>query len=203
MKKSYNLLSLNRKAFPNLVIIGGTASGKTTVAHQLAQLLGFGVIDLDAWIEKKAGRPIAAIFASEGEEAFRQMESDAIRSLGKILNHIVIPGGGALERDENWEMLKALGQTLWLATPLSEVVYRLMQDPEALAKRPKLAEALSIADPLERRRFLEQRLQELEERRMERYQAADYAVTIGFATAGTCAQFIKELLLSRQAPHNT
>lgn len=202
MKKSYDLSSLDRKAFPNLIIIGGTASGKTTVAHQLAQLLGFGVIDLDAWIEKKAQKSITAIFESEGEEGFRERETEAIRSLGRILNHIIIPGGGALERDENWQLLGELGQTLWLATPLSEVVYRLMQNPEELLKRPKLAEALKIEDRDARRRFLEQRIEELEARRMNRYQAADYAVTIGFATAGTCAQFIKELLLSRQAPQN-
>ncbi len=202
MKKYYDLPSLNRKVFPNLVIIGSTASGKTTVAHQLAKLLGFGVIDLDLWIEKKAGRTVVDIFKSEGEEAFRQMETDAIRSLSKILNHIIIPGGGAIERDENWELLKELGQTLWLATPQSEVLYRLLRDEGELSKRPKLAEALAIADIGERRRFLETRLQELEERRLPRYEAADYAVTIGFATAGTCAQFIKELLLSRQSPQN-
>lgn len=203
MKKSLDLPTLNRKIFPNIVIIGNTASGKTTVAYQLARILGFGVFDLDARIEAKLGRSIAEIFETEGEAFFRQLETDMLRSLAPILNHIIIPGGGAIESDENWELLRQLGPMICLATPQSEVIYRLLKNPEELEKRPMLAAALSVSDPKERQSVLESRLNELEVRREPRYKAADYAVTISFATAGTCAQFIKEILLERQIPQNT
>ncbi len=202
MNTSFDRPLLNRKIFPNLVIVGSTASGKSTVAYQLAKILGFGIIDLDAWIEQKQGRPITEIFASEGEEGFRALETATIRSLGSLLNHIIIPGGGALESDENWALLRQLGPSIWLATPQSEVVFRLLKNPEEVKKRPLLLPALDIADPLQRREYLESRLNELDERRLRRYKEADYAVTISFATAGTCAQFIKEILLLRQTPQN-
>jgi shikimate kinase len=200
LKHTHELPTLDRKLFPNLVIVGGTASGKTTVAYQLAKLIGFGVLDLDEWIEKRNGRPISEIFLSEGEAAFRRMETDALQGIQSILNHIIIPGGGTLEREENWEMLKQLGPSIWLATPQSEIIHRLLLHPEEIARRPKLAATLDITDPAARRASLEQHLLDLDARRQEKFKEADYTMTIGFATAGTCAQFIKRLLLYGQTP---
>lgn len=202
MKKVLEYPTLNRKQFPNIVVVGATASGKTTVAYQLARLIGFGVLDLDQWIEKKAGRTIESIFAQDGEDTFRRLETEALGEISGILNHIIIPGAGAVEREENLELMRRLGPTIWLATPMSEVVYRLMQRPEELEKRPMLIAARDIADRQQRQAYLEERLGEMESRRVDRYRQADYAMTISFATAGTCAQFIKNLLLSSEASDN-
>ena len=200
MEHIHDLPSLDRKLFPNLVIIGGTASGKTTVAYQLAKLVGFGVLDLDAWIEKKYQRSISEIFLSEGEAVFRQMETDALEGLQSILNHIIIPGGGTIERDENWNLLRKLGPMIWLATPHSEIIHRLLSSPNEIAKRPKLAAVLDIEDATVRRASLEQHLHDLDLRYSNKFEQADYVVTTSFATAGTCAQFIKSQLLSGQEP---
>jgi shikimate kinase len=202
LKKALEYPTLNRKQFPNLVVVGATASGKTTVAYQLARLIGFGVLDLDQWIEKKQGRTIDDIFAQEGEDSFRRMETDALGDISGILNHIIIPGAGAVEREENLELMRRLGPTIWLATPMSEVVYRLMQRPEELDKRPMLIAARDIGDRQQKQAYLEERLGEMESRRLDRYRQADYAMTISFATAGTCAQFIKNLLVSSEVPDN-
>ncbi|HYX39801.1 MAG TPA: shikimate kinase [Oligoflexus sp.] len=202
MKKVLEYPTLDRKQFPNLVVVGATASGKTTVAYQLARLIGFGVLDLDDWIEKKHGRRIEDIFAQDGEDTFRRMETEALTAIGGILNHIIIPGAGAVEREENLELMRRLGPTIWLATPMSEVVYRLMQRPEELEKRPMLMEAKDIPDRQQRQAYLEERLGQMEKRRVDQYRQADYAMTISFATAGTCAQFIKELLVSSEAADN-
>ena len=59
-----------------------------------------------------------------------------------------------------------------------------------------------ITDREARRAYVEEQLVSLDARRMPRYQQADYAVTISFATAGTCAQFIKSLLVSQQVAQN-
>ncbi len=202
MKKVLEYPTLNRKQFPNLVVVGATASGKTTVAYQLARLIGFGVLDLDQWIERKQGRKIEDIFAQDGEEVFRTMETEALGAIGSILNHIIIPGAGAVEREENLDLMRRLGPTIWLATPMSEVVYRLLQRPEELDKRPMLAAAKDISDRQQRQVYLEERLGQLESRRLDQYRQSDYAMTISFATAGTCAQFIKSLLLSSEVPEN-
>jgi len=202
LKKVVEYPTLNRKQFPNLVVVGATASGKTTIAYQLARLIGFGVLDLDQWIERKQGRSIEDIFAQDGEDAFRTMETEALGAIEGILNHIIIPGAGAVEREENLELMRRLGPTIWLATPMSEVVYRLLQRPEELEKRPMLVAAKEIPDRQQRQAYLEERLGQLESRRLKQYQQADYAMTISFATAGTCAQFIKNLLLSSEVPEN-
>ena len=55
---------LDRTKFPNIIIVGATASGKSTVGYQLSRLLGIGFIDLDKWIEKKEGKSITEIFIS-------------------------------------------------------------------------------------------------------------------------------------------
>lgn len=195
-------LTLNRKDFPNLVVVGGTATGKTTVAYQLSKVLGFGFLDVDQWIERSAGRSIHELFAASGVDGFREIETQALQALKGIQNHIIVPGAGALDRAENWEHLRQLGPSIWLATPISEVVHRLLKDKDELAKRPMLAGALEIADRRERESFLAERLKELEARRNEQYQQANYRVTIGFATADTCAQFIKQLLIEGQGVQN-
>ena len=188
-------MALDRNKFPNLVIVGATASGKTTVAYQLSKVLGFGFIDIDQRIAEKTGRTIPEIFAQDGVDRFREIESEILISLKGILNHIIVAGAGALESEDNWNSLRQLGPTIWLATPVSEIVHRLIKFPEELAKRPFLAEALNIASNREREAFLVARLKDLEERRITKYRMSDYRVTIGFATADTCAQFIKQLLI--------
>ena len=203
MKTVLEYPTLDRQKFPNLVVVGATASGKTTVAYQLARLIGFGVVDLDEWIERKQGRTIDEIFASDGEEAFRSMETEALKAFSGILNHIIIPGAGAVEREQNLELMRNLGPTLWLATPMSEVVYRLLQRPEELERRPMLLAAKTIVDRHQRQIFIEDRLRELESRRLDKYQKSDYAMVISFATAGTCAQFIKDLLVTSEVPENS
>ncbi len=190
--------ALDRHKFPNLVIVGATASGKTTVAYQLSKVLGFGFIDIDQRIAEKAGRSIPEIFAQDGPNRFREIESEILSSLHGILNHVIVAGAGAIESDDNWAHLSKLGPSIWLATPVSEIVHRLIKFPEELAKRPFLAEALSIVSIREREDFLVQRLKELEERRISKYRLADYRVTVGFATADTCAQFIKQLLIETE-----
>jgi shikimate kinase len=62
----------------NLYFVGFMGTGKTTVGHAVAQRMGYQLIDSDVEIERKAGKSIADIFASEGESAFRAMERDFI-----------------------------------------------------------------------------------------------------------------------------
>jgi len=67
---------MNDSAQPpkNIVLIGFMGSGKSTVGRELHQLLGYPLVDMDQWIEQRAGKPVTAIFADEGEDAFRDME---------------------------------------------------------------------------------------------------------------------------------
>lgn len=119
-----------------LFLIGYMGSGKTTLGKRVASELGWRFIDMDKEIETRAGATISEIFASRGEEAFRQMERDFIRSLEGIdFDAVVSTGGGAPCRDDNMERMNAIGTTLYLRVPTGALIDRLRNSH---TKRPLL-----------------------------------------------------------------
>ena len=113
-----------RKHPVNILLIGFMGAGKTTVGRALAAKLGIAFADLDEEIVAAAGRPIADIFATKGETAFRALET---RVAGEVLrrprSQIVASGGGfptfsanrALVRETNTLVIaiEAPFETLW------------------------------------------------------------------------------------------
>ena len=65
----------------NVILIGFMGCGKSSIAVKLSYRLKQAMVDTDRWIEKKQGKTITEIFAQDGEEAFRQMETDALKYL--------------------------------------------------------------------------------------------------------------------------
>ena len=105
-----------------IFLYGPPASGKTTLGKRLAGRLGAAFLDLDAEIERIAGRPIPAIFAADGETAFRDMESDALRRVVAEAprDAVVALGGGTLLRDANRALCERSGSVLCLDAPSDE-----------------------------------------------------------------------------------
>ena len=104
----------------HLVLVGLMGSGKTTVARIAAERLGRRVIDSDAVIEQATGRTVRQIFADDGEEAFRKLETAALLdALASPEPAIIAAAGGVVLRDENRAALKnANAKVVWLcATP--------------------------------------------------------------------------------------
>ena len=99
----------------NLALVGFMGSGKSTVGRLVAQDLEFQFVDTDSLIEEKAGISIAEIFATEGEEAFRQLEMEMITELARKDRVVIATGGGAIMNPENLASLKshALVICLW------------------------------------------------------------------------------------------
>ena len=67
-------------------------TGKTTVGQLIAQRLGREFIDMDRWIEERAGKSVAAIFAEDGEERFRAWEAEACEALSEPRGLIIATG---------------------------------------------------------------------------------------------------------------
>ena len=90
----------------NLVLIGLPGCGKTTIGRRLAAELGLAFVDCDAEIEKRAGKTIPEIFSREGEETFRELESEALFTLLNTPGKVVSAGGGIVLKKANREVLR-------------------------------------------------------------------------------------------------
>ncbi len=102
----------------NLVLAGPMGAGKSTVAGRLAAWLGQPLLDMDAELERRFGRPIAQVFAEEGEAVFRRAEAALCQELATPQGLVVACGGGAVVDPANRAALSAGGVLIALtATP--------------------------------------------------------------------------------------
>jgi shikimate kinase len=118
-----------------IYIIGFMGSGKSTAGRKLAATLGWSFIDLDRKIEEVAGKTIPEIFSQEGEDKFRNLETEVLRSLKSYLKTIVATGGGTPCHGDNMEFMLETGVTVYLKMSTGQLVSRLLGSTE---KRPIL-----------------------------------------------------------------
>jgi shikimate kinase/3-dehydroquinate synthase len=114
----------------DLVLVGLPGSGKTAVGKRLADRNRAVFIDLDDLIERRVGHPVPAIFAAEGEAAFRRYEREAILSLGPAdmspqLRRVIATGGGAVVDPRNRWLLYRGRIPVWLDGSLEVLAGRL------------------------------------------------------------------------------
>lgn len=102
----------------SLVLIGMPGGGKTTLGRLAASALNRPFIDTDAEIEREAGISVPEIFASRGEAAFRELETDVLRRVCAS-GAVVACGGGAVLREENRRLMRAGGCVCHVRRPLS------------------------------------------------------------------------------------
>ncbi|MBD5162932.1 MAG: shikimate kinase [Oscillibacter sp.] len=103
----------------NVVLIGMPGCGKSAVGRRLARRLGREFLDLDALITERAEKPIPDIFAQEGEEAFRALESQIVREAGARTGCVLSTGGGIVTRRENYAPLHQNGVIIHITRDLS------------------------------------------------------------------------------------
>ena len=102
----------------NIVLVGFMGTGKSTVGRVIAQKLGFHFIDTDDVIEQTSKAKISDIFAEHGEVYFRDLESQAVKSVALMKNQVVATGGGVVLRSSNIDLLRTGGPIFCLnATP--------------------------------------------------------------------------------------
>ena len=106
----------------DLILIGLPASGKTSAGRLLAQRLAMPFFDCDDAIAAAAGQSIPDIFARQGEEGFRQLESRVLRELCGREGCVIATGGGAVLREENRRLLRQSGTVFWLDRPLEDIM---------------------------------------------------------------------------------
>jgi len=138
----------------NLFLIGYRGTGKSTLGRLVAQRLGWPFVDSDDEIERRAGKAIAEIFASEGESGFRDRETDVVIGLAARSHWVVALGGGSVLREESRSAI-AGGRTVWLQAAPETIYQRVCADQATVQRRPNLTtaggldEILAILQPRE------------------------------------------------------
>ena len=121
-------------------LVGFMAAGKTTVARALAARLGWRAEDIDELIEARERRPVADIFARQGEQYFRTVEREILRLLLPIRHAVVATGGGTFMDVENRAAINLDGLSVWLDVPFETVLTRIPAD----GRRPLAADRLQM-----------------------------------------------------------
>ena len=164
-----------------IFLVGMMGVGKSHWAGKLARKLSVPHYDLDEMIEQQEGQSITEIFATQGEAAFRQIESGTLRKLTEGGDFVMATGGGAPCQPGNMDYMNRMGITIWLDEPLEIIIGRLRQGREA---RPLVA---SLADH-ELRAYIATKLAE----RSVFYKQATYRLSGKEISAATFEQLIQQ-----------
>lgn len=182
---------------PKLIITGFMATGKSAVGPLVARRLGWSFVDSDAVIVARAKKPVARIFADDGEERFRKFEREVIAHLSGDRRRcpqchgphpeVISTGGGALVDESNCAALQSAGVIICLMARPEVVAARIERSK---TKRPKLTE--SGKSTLER-------VKELMTERAEAYARADARIDTSDLTADQVADLVVDAFSVRAA----
>lgn len=137
----------------NIILIGFMGCGKSTVAKELAEKLDMKVIDMDSEIEREEGRSISDIFAEDGEDYFRSLETSFLERAQGKRKKIISTGGGIVTREQNVELLHNIGTVVFLQADIDHILNNVKSD----TTRPllqtddikgKITEMLELREPM-------------------------------------------------------
>jgi shikimate kinase len=133
-------------------LVGMPGSGKSTVGPALAARLGFPFVELDAEIERAAGRTVRQIFEEQGEPRFRELEAAALTEAATRDPSVVSCGGGVVLEPANRITLRATGEVVFLSVPLDVLRRRVRPAAERplIRKEGDLERLLTDREPLYR-----------------------------------------------------
>ena len=119
-----------------IFLTGYMGCGKSTIGRKVAAILGINFIDLDKYIEERNFKSVPAIFAQEGEEAFRLKERQALMEVSQFEEIVVGTGGGAPCFFDNMKLMNDSGITIYLAPDNETLAFRLLKSK---TERPLIA----------------------------------------------------------------
>lgn len=170
-----------RKLFDyNIILIGFMGAGKTTISDYLSTMFAMNIVEMDQVIEEREEMSIQDIFATYGEEYFRELETGLLVEMQSRKNTVISCGGGVAMRERNVAEMKKNGRVV-LLTASPETIYERVKDSN---NRPVLNGRKNV-----------QGISELMEQRREKYEAAaDIVVnTDGKTVLQVCEEMIQKL----------
>ncbi len=112
----------------NIYLIGFMGTGKSTVSRCLAEQLGYEEIEADQWIVQRYHQSITEIFETQGEQRFRDMETELLQELCKETDKIISCGGGMALRKENVALMRQNGVVVLLTAEPETIFARVQND---------------------------------------------------------------------------
>lgn len=127
----------------NIILTGFMGCGKSSIGKKLSYKVQMTLLDTDKQIEKEQGRSVSEIFEQDGEEFFRDLETECLQKLlEEGTSQVVAVGGGMPLREENRRLLHRLGTVIYLKVSPETILERLQNDNT----RPLLREDASLAE---------------------------------------------------------
>ncbi|HEX8077262.1 MAG TPA: shikimate kinase [Chthoniobacterales bacterium] len=138
-----------------IVLIGFMGAGKSSVGRTLARMTGLARFDTDEMVAARFGLGIPEIFATHGEQKFRDAETEALREIAGKGTAIVVTGGGIVLRPENVALLRQLGLIIYLSADEETLFGRISRRPtrpllQTEDPRATLRELLTVRLPIYR-----------------------------------------------------
>lgn len=152
-----------------IYLTGFMASGKSTIGPILANTLGWNFYDLDKLIEEAAGKSVRKIFEENGEDYFREFETELLKKNSELTNYIIALGGGTIANQINLEIIKSTGYLIYLESSAEETYKRLR------FKRDRPALLFDGEDEPTKSEFLE-KINSLLQKRITYYNQADLKI---------------------------
>lgn len=106
-------------------LIGFMGSGKSTIGRFIANDMGWVNIDMDHLFEKEHNCTISYFFENHGEQAFREEEEKILQKLSTEKNIIISTGGGTPCHNNNMEIMRSTGLTIYIQVDAEELKKRL------------------------------------------------------------------------------
>ncbi len=126
----------------NVILIGYRGTGKSAVATRVGIELDLSVVSLDSALVEAAGKPIPDVVKERGWPGFRDLEEQIVRTFAARDGQVLDCGGGVVERENNFPVLRASGTVIWLTASASTIVERIHGDTQ----RPSLTGSKSFTD---------------------------------------------------------
>lgn len=171
-----------RKLFDyNIVLIGFMGAGKSTVSDYLSTMFAMKIVEMDQVIAEREEMSVPDIFATYGEEYFRDRETELLVEMQTHKNTVISCGGGAVLRERNVAEMKKNGRVV-LLTASPETVYERVKDSD---DRPVLNGRKNVKG-----------IAKLMEQRQDRYEtAADIVINTDNKTVlQVCEELVQRLM---------
>jgi shikimate kinase len=113
-----------------IVLTGYMGAGKSTVGRRLAAAIGSRFVDTDSWLVRQQNQSISQLFETLGEASFRDLESDALRTVLAFQPIVIATGGGTLANADNLALALEKAVVIYLKASVEHLYDRVIFSPK-------------------------------------------------------------------------